>query len=172
MTLPSTTTMPMITTMRRSLTMVHSILKPATSTDSELTESNMLDDFALPLPPLSSSPIIQDEDDTAVARSWDPSFNCCGFFHVRLLPCPSGSSINATISLQPWKGCIRVPAHSIIDGPEGAGVCLRWDKRYDTKRGGGARDRVVVAPSSESKAYSDSPELDQYSHSMVHAYNM
>jgi hypothetical protein len=147
-----------------------------TSTDSELTESNMLDDFALPPPSLSSSPIIQDNDDTAVARSWDPSFNCYGFFHVRLLraqrlPCPSGSSINATISLQPWKGCIRVPSHSTIDGPEGAGVCLRWDKRYDPKRGGGARDRVVVASSSESKAYGDSTELDQYSHSMVHAYN-
>ena len=146
-----------------------------TSTDSELMESNMLDDFALPPPSLSSSPV-QDNDDTAVARSWDPSFNCYGFFLVRLLraqrlPCPSGSSINATISLQPWKGCIRVSSHSTIDGPEGAGVCLRWDKRYDPKRGGEARDRIVAASSFGSKAYGDSPELDQYSHSMVLAYN-
>jgi len=117
-----------------------------TSTDnSELTESNMLDDFALPSP-LSSSPVqnVDEQDNTTAARlssSWDPSLNCYGFFHLRLLraqrlPCPVGSSINATISLQPWNGRIRVPAHSTIDGPEGAGVCLRWDKRIESKRGG------------------------------------
>jgi hypothetical protein len=149
-----------------------------TSTDnSELTESNMLDDFALPSP--LSSPVENDEQDNNTAArssSWDPSLNCYGFFHLRLLraqrlPCPVGSSINATISLQPWNGRIRVPAHSTIEGPEGAGVCLRWDKRIDPKRGGGSGDRgrLLVSPGSKAE---ESPEKDDpCSHSMVHAYN-
>ena len=65
------------------------------SNDSELTDTDLMDDFDLP-----SSTFSQVKDD----RSWDPSLNLHGFFHVRLLrvhrlPCASGSSINATLSL-------------------------------------------------------------------------
>mmetsp|Transcript_21844 Transcript_21844/g.47472 ORF Transcript_21844/g.47472 Transcript_21844/m.47472 type:complete len:2018 (+) Transcript_21844:77-6130(+) len=139
-----------------------SIHSQESNDDSELTDSNELDDFALPSPTFSQ---VQDDDD----QSWDPSLNCYGFFHVRLLraqrlPCASGFSVNATLSLAPWKGRIRIPAHITVNGPEGAGVCLRWDKPSDQKQRGGDHGSKSGSKDGES------PE-DPFSHSMVHAYN-
>ena len=129
------------------------------SSDSELTESNELDDFAVPLPTLSQ---IEDDNNS----TWDPSLNRYGFFHVRLiraqrLPCTSGSVINATLSLQPWNGRIRIPAHITVNGPVGAGVCLRWDKSSHQKR-----------PGSNSGSSKDRESIDKEAVAMmVHAYN-
>ncbi len=130
------------------------------SSDSELTESNELDDFAVPLPTLAQ---IEDDNDS----TWDPSLNRYGFFHVRLLraqrlPCTSGSVINATLSLHPWNGRIRIPAHIAFKGPVGAGVCLRWDKPSDRKRPG--------SKSGSSKDREETVDKEPVA-MMVHAYN-
>jgi len=134
------------------------------SNDSELTDSNLADDFAVP----TSSEIQSQQQDEKI---WDPSLNRYGFFHVRLLraqrlSCSSGSFINATLTLHPWNGRIRIPARTSIVGPEGAGVCLRWDKPLAdqkqsprSKLGSGSKDHGPV------------DEKEASSHSMVHAYN-
>jgi hypothetical protein len=129
------------------------------SNDSELTDSNLADDFAVP---------ISSEQDEKV---WDPSLNRYGFFHVRLLraqrlSCSAGSFINATLTLHPWNGRIRIPARTSIVGPEGAGVCLRWDKPVaDQKRS--PRSKL----GSGSKDHGPVDDKEASSHSMVHAYN-
>ena len=132
------------------------------SNDSELTESNQTDDFVVPAPSFSQ---IQDDNN----QPWDPSLNRYGFFHVRLLraqrlPCACGSSINASISLKPWKGRVVIPTFITANGPEGAGVCLRWDKPLQQKqrRGLGSKDGSKDG---------ESRDVDPCSHSMVHAYN-
>jgi len=138
--------------------------------DSELTGSNEADDFAIPPP--SYTQIQQQQNDLS---SWDSSLNRYGFFHVRLLraqrlPCASGSSINTTLSLQPWTGRIVIPTYVTSDGPRGAGVCLRWDKPFDQKK----KQRRGGSKGGSSKD-GESPEViggeDINSHSMVHAYN-
>ena len=117
-------------------------------------------DFAIPFP---SSQIIQD------SRDWDPSLNCYGIVHVRLLraqrlPCEEQATINATLSLPPWKGRIRVPSRVAKRGPIGAGTCLRWDRTTDEKQGDGGEEEVESPPSA-------SEADDSCSFHMVHAYN-
>jgi len=139
--------------------------------DSELTGSNEADDFAIPSP--SYTQIQQQQNDLS---SWDSSLNRYGFFHVRLLraqrlPCAPGSSINTTLSLQPWTGRIVIPTYVTSDGPRGAGVCLRWDKPFDQKK----KQRRRGGGSKEGSKDGESPDIggeeDINSHSMVHAYN-
>ncbi len=130
------------------------------SNHSELTEVNEMDDFVVPLPSFSQTESVDN-------LPLDPSLNRYGFIHVRLLraqrlPCISGSIINATLSLQPWNGRIRIPAHIAIEGPVGAGVCLRWDRPSDKKRPGGK---------SGSSKDRESVDEEPGPHSMVHAYN-
>lgn len=129
------------------------------SKESELTGSDEIDDFIVPPPTFS-----QLEE-----KPWDQSLNCYGFIHVRLLraqrlPCTSGSSITATLSLQPWKGRIRIPSHITAERPDGAGVCLRWDKPYSDGKGGGSKRKRDGSKDGELQD-------DNCSHSMVHAYN-
>ena len=94
-------------------------------------------------------------------KSWDPSFNCYGIVHVRVLraqrlPCSPGTSVVASLALPPWKGKIRIPAQAAFDGPDGADVCIRWDKPTKKVTGRGS----VVEDTDA-----------QHFHSMVHAYN-
>eukprot|EP00804_Cyclotella_cryptica_P009305 CCRYP_008976-RA/>CCRYP_008976-RA protein AED:0.07 eAED:0.07 QI:1632/1/1/1/1/0.75/4/1949/1546 len=119
--------------------------------DDDRTEQEVLD-FALPEKILESPS----------SKSWDPAYNCYGVVHVRVLraqrlPCTVGTFVVANLSLPPWKGRVRIPGRATIDGPEGAGVCLRWDKPFSKRE----KDRGSV----------DGMTDDPCSHSMVHAYN-
>ena len=67
------------------------------------------------------------EQDTA----FDPDWNCYGVVHVRViaatnLPCPVGSSVQAIVSLWPWKGKVRPPAATSFPGVDNSGVCVLW----------------------------------------------
>lgn len=62
---------------------------------------------------------------------FDPSMNCFGVVHVRILraqrlPCPVGSSVQAIVSLPPWKGRIRTRKASAFAGSRRCGVCTDW----------------------------------------------
>eukprot|EP00986_Skeletonema_menzelii_P013217 scaffold7559_cov137-Skeletonema_menzelii.AAC.1 len=117
-------------------------------------------DFAIPFP---SSSIIQDD------RDLDPSLNCYGIVHVRLLraqrlPCDAHATIHATLSLPPWKGRIRIPPRAAKRGPTGAGICSRWDKPIDKKEDGVAVEEGESPPSANDAD-------DSCTFHMVHAYN-
>uniref|UniRef100_A0A7S4W2P0 C2 domain-containing protein n=1 Tax=Ditylum brightwellii TaxID=49249 RepID=A0A7S4W2P0_9STRA len=126
----------------------------------ELSENDMAADFLLP-PVLTA----WDEDEVdatspSTKSSFEPRMNCHGVVHVRLfraqrLPCPSGSTVHAAISLPPWKGRIRSSKIEASYGPSDAGVCLRWDHHGDSLDGSGHHGR------NEQTAQC----------SMVHAYN-
>eukprot|EP00984_Skeletonema_dohrnii_P029267 scaffold19714_cov144-Skeletonema_dohrnii-CCMP3373.AAC.1 len=127
--------------------------------DNESTFERDYADFAIPFP---SSPIIQDDLD------WDPSLNCYGIVHVRLLraqrlPCDEHATVHATLSLPPWKGRIRIPPRAAKRGPTGAGICSRWDKPIDKKEDGGGAEGESPPLASEAE--------DPCTFHMVHAYN-
>jgi hypothetical protein len=116
--------------------------------DDEDSMELQAQDFALPSK-VSEPPSV---------KSWNPSFNRYGIVHVRVLraqrlPCAAGTFVVASLALPPWKGKIRIPSLTAVDGPDGAGVCLRWDRPP-------SRGCVV-----------DDAVGDSFSHSMVHAYN-
>jgi len=64
---------------------------------------------------------------------FDPSMNCHGTFHVRILraqrlPCPVGSTVQAVVSLKPWKGRVRTAKTGAFYGPsDNHGVCANWE---------------------------------------------
>lgn len=143
------------------------------SNRSELTDDNEADgsvttdieDFAIP----STNSVTFHND-----HPWDPSFNCYGVVHVRLLraqrlPCGNGISVYATLSLPPWKGKIRVPGRIAVDLSEAAGVCIRWDKPW-SRNGGDGLNRQGNVKDEASPLEADGGE-DSCFHSMVHAYN-
>ncbi len=129
--------------------------------DNESTFEKDYADFAIPFP---SSPIIQHD------REWDPSLNCYGIVHVRLiraqrLPCDEYATIHATLSLPPWKGRIRIPPRVAKRGPTGAGICSRWDKPMGKKEDGAVVKEEGGSPTSANEAD------DPCTYHMVHAYN-
>ena len=121
--------------------------------DEHEDDEQLVKDFALP------SRIIHELTST---KSWDPSFNSYGIVHVRVLraqrlPCAPGTNVVASLSLPPWKGRIRIPSQTAFEGPDGADVCVRWDKKISPKvKSSGSNTEVTEA---------------LYPHSMVHAYN-
>jgi hypothetical protein len=83
-----------------------------------------------------------DDDDTTVyvdettGEKYHPAtspWNAHGVFHVRLLraerlPCPVGSSVNAVVSLPPYKGKVRTQRKNAFLGTSSIddGVCIQW----------------------------------------------
>ncbi len=126
-------------------------------------------DFVLPSP--RSSKVSFSDD-----RSWDPMYNRYGIVHVKLLraqrlPCTSGASVNASLSLPPWKGRIRISGRVTVEGPEGAGVCVRWDHPLNNKLDGNSKHVETACKNGGSPPLSPGFLEEPVSHSMVHAYN-
>jgi hypothetical protein len=76
------------------------------------------------------------EDAGPSVAPYVPSMNCPGVVHVRLLraqrlPCPVGSSVQAILSLPPWKGRIRLPKVKSFAGSRRSGVCTDWSDDDD-----------------------------------------
>ena len=81
-------------------------------------------------------------EDPATTGASAPVINCYGAFHIRLLraqrlPCPVGSTVQAIVSLEPWKGRSRTEQSKtfVLDQDTSAvdhGVCATWD---DTENG-------------------------------------
>jgi len=147
------------------------------SKESELTDDddnihrreNDKEDFVLPSP---RALMVSFSGDC----SWDPKYNRYGIVHVKLLraqrlPCTSGASVNASLSLPPWKGRIRVSSRMAAEGPLGAGVCVRWDRPLNSTLNGDSNH--VDATSKDGGSPPPSPGFleEPVSHSMVHAYN-
>jgi hypothetical protein len=73
-------------------------------------------------------------DPTTVSRR---PLNCYGAFHLRVLraqrlPCPIGSTVQAVVSLLPWKGRARTGSRTTFlleqeDSAVDHGVCASWD---------------------------------------------
>ena len=119
----------------------------------------------------------------------DPSLNRHGIVHVKLLriqhlQISAGSSIEAIISLPPWKGRIRSERITSYNGPSKAGVCARWDVKNDEAKEKASyadediRDNEDDEDNEQSDAIDDqlsinnSPENSgTQCHSMVHTYN-
>jgi hypothetical protein len=95
-------------------------------------------------PTISAAPFTVDN----VLKTWkenpsdpavDPTlFNCYGAFHIRVLraqrlPCPVGSTVQASVSLLPWKGRFRTERRTtfVLDQENSTsfdhGVCAQWD---------------------------------------------
>jgi len=77
----------------------------------------------------------------SLGEEFTARMNCYGVFHVRVLkgqrlPCKSGSTVQAVVSLQPWPGQVRSPeSRSFLgdgDAEEHHGVCVRWDEEEST----------------------------------------
>ena len=72
----------------------------------------------------------QNQKDTV----FDNNMNCRGTVHVRILraqqlPCSVGSTVQAVVSLKPWKGRVHTPKTTAFFGPaEENGVCAKWDE--------------------------------------------
>ncbi len=114
---------------------------------------------------------------------FDPSFNCHGIVHVKLLriqhlPVNAGNTVEAIISLPPWKGRIRSQKVTSYVGPSMAGICARWDYKDSDNE----NDDLHMSPSTETFSQSKIELLsDEQSivreksgvecHSMVHTYN-
>lgn len=82
------------------------------------------DDFRVPDPlPVWNDMSLED---------FDPSKNCFGVVHVRMLraqqlPCPVGSSVCAAVSLPPYQGRVRTERTAAFLAPGEHGVCARWE---------------------------------------------
>ena len=71
------------------------------------------------------------EEFTTDGPPYDPRMNCFGVVHVRVLraqrlPCPVGSSVQAIVSLPPWKGRIRTRKTRAFAGSRRRGVSTDW----------------------------------------------
>ncbi len=133
---------------------------------------------------------IIDRDIFSPTGVFDPKWNCHGVVHVKLiriqhLPMSAGNTLQAVISLPPWKGKIRSEKIISYDGPEFAGVCARWDEdeSNDQDESVSEEDNADVEDNSQQNQQLAKTQLDEKfgenemnsddipCHSMVHTYN-
>lgn len=118
-----------------------------------------------------------DDDQLQCAKQFEPSMNCHGIVHVRLLrvqhlPCSKGSSLQATFSLPPWKGRIRSEKVVSYRGPSKAGICARWDVGTAIGKEDHVDDSKELLDADFELRDDDNNEQPRLSYtSMVHAYN-
>lgn len=77
------------------------------------------------------------EESPTDGPAYDPRMNCFGIVHVRVLraqrlPCPVGSSVQAIVSLPPWKGRIRTRKTRAFAGSRRRGVSTDWSNAETT----------------------------------------
>ena len=104
------------------------------SNDYDNDHHNCHDDF-LPSTSLTWDDDSDSEYDSNMSNPMDDTnCNAHGVVHVRMLqarnlPCPVGSSVRATVSLQPYKGKIKSPRATAVSNntlPQ-YGVSVKWD---------------------------------------------
>jgi C2 domain len=109
----------------------------------QILHNDLLNQNVHSLPPVKIHVAAQDMFDTELRYpllDWNESdvefhqsMNCLGVFHVRALaaqklPCPVGSAVQLTATLQPWNGKVRAePAIAF----EHKSVCVKWDSLND-----------------------------------------
>ena len=127
-----------------------------------------------------------DDEDSGVSsprEPFNPTLNCHGVVRVKLLrvqhlPVGAGNSLEAIISLPPWKGRIRSEKVLSYTGPSMAGICARWDDSQEKNENESQDIHVDDALESFSQAEinkrSDQQSINSAGvpcHSMVHTYN-
>ena len=114
------------------------------------------------------------DGETKTVPKFEPSMNCHGVVHVKLLrvqhlPCSEDSSLQATFSLPPWKGRIRSEKVVTYKGPSSAGVCARWDKSSKEKKDHGTEKGEEADPWMDNDQHGEEDKMACIS--MVHTYN-